>query len=416
MQNILNFKKDYPKAQVIMLEQNYRSCAPILEVANKVIRLNPGQYEKKLWTENKKGEKVRLYEARDEVDEARFVLERIIGNRSPDQSETVVYESEQTPILDRFARWKFRSDSPILRFSELPSDLSETVILYRTHAQSRPFEEALLSAGVPYQIVGGMKFYERREIKDTVAYLRLTQNPRDLVSLERIVNVPARGIGPAAFKIIQKGLVKYAYDYRGLHKNLEELELSPKARVSAMIFFDLYIKAAEAMTVAGIWEIMNLLLLRSGYKDALLADREEGQTRWENIEELFNAATKYKDLPGDEGIKQFLEEVALMSDLDNLEETGNKLTLMTLHSAKGLEFDRVFFVGLEEGILPHARSLLHPTEIAEEIRLAYVGITRARKNLFLTYAKQRQTWGELKRSVPSRILKAIPKKMLEKLN
>ena len=438
MQNILDFKKDYPKARVIMLEQNYRSTKPILDVANKIIRLNPGQFEKKLWTDNAAGPKVNLYEAQSDLDEARFVVERIMNHESriKEKETELTYVSEETPILDRFmnSKWSPR----IIRNSSfvIPDDLHEQVILYRTHAQSRAFEEALLSTGIPYQIVGGIKFYERREIKDAIAYLRLTLNSRDLVSLERVINVPARGIGRVAFKTITAGLEKYDYDYNRLLNNLEALDLTAKALAGVREFFGVYAGISSPLregelegvitspnpssrgggTEMNILDMIDYLMTRSGYKDALLADKEEGQTRWENVEELFNAAAKYKTLPWPEAVQQFLEEVALMTSLDESDATGNKLTLMTLHSAKGLEFDKVFFVGLEEGLLPHSRSLLNPGEIAEEIRLAYVGITRARKELYLTYAISRQVYGELKRSVPSRILKAIPKNLIHKID
>jgi DNA helicase-2/ATP-dependent DNA helicase PcrA len=293
--------------------------------------------------------------------------------------------------------------------------LREQVVLYRTHAQSRPFEELMLRSGIPYQIVGGFKFYERQEIKDTLAYLRLTQNPRDLVGLMRVVNVPARGVGEASFKIITQALQKYDYDFLRLSRNLAELELSAKAKAGANDFFSALLVARELPPERTLAELMHLLVTRTGFRDALLDGSEEGRNRWENVEELFNVAARYKKLPWAEGLSAFLEEVALMTDLDNFEEEGNKLTLMTLHSAKGLEFENVFLVGLEEGLLPHSRSLLSPSELQEEVRLAYVGITRAKRHLYLSYARQRQTYGEIKRSVPSRIIKAIPEELIERV-
>ncbi len=392
MQNILDFKKDYPEARIISLEQNYRSTQNILDAAAKVIKLNPFQYEKNLWTQSATGSKINLYEARDEEDEAEFVLKRILN---------MEYGIS----------------------NQIPDDLNDTVILYRTHAQSRPFEEVLVGSGIPYQIVGGIKFYERKEIKDTLAYLRLVLNPRDLVSLSRVINVPVRGIGRVAFQTLQQGLSKYDYSFERLLNNLDGLELSDKARAGAKEFFNLYSfdlspnlsPSPGERSSFNLLDVMEFILKRSGYKEVLLQDGEEGQTRWENIEELWNVAAKYKRLPWREGAVAFLEEAALMTDLDSMEEGGNKLTLMTLHSAKGLEYAHVFLVGVEEGLLPHSRSLLNPQEVAEEIRLAYVGITRAKQNLYLSYARQRQSYGELKRCVPSRILKAIPKRLLNKL-
>lgn len=408
MQNILDFQKDYPKAHVIILEQNYRSTQGILDVAHNVIKLNPFQYEKKLWTNLKEGPKVNLYEAKDEMDEAEFVLKQITGSRLQIQdrdTEEPAYVNEDTPILNRFTK----------TYNFKPLILNDTVILYRTHAQSRPFEEVLLASSIPYQIVGGIKFYERKEIKDVLAFLRLVLNPRDLVSLSRIINEPARGIGRATLREVTKGLAQYDYNYLRLFRNLESLEFKDKVYKAVKDFFHLFLAVSDLPKNTTLMALMDFFLTRSGYKDKLLALGEEGETRWENIEELFNVAAKYKNRPLLEGLRDFLEEVALMTDLDSLEENENKLTLMTLHSAKGLEFERVFFVGLEEGLLPHSRSLLHPDEIAEEIRLAYVGITRAKKDLYLSYAFTRQVFGEMRRSVPSRIIKAIPKRLLRKI-
>ena len=421
MQNILDFQNDYPKAKIIKLEQNYRSSQPILDVASAVIKLNPARYEKKLWTENRIGEKVGLYEAWDEVDESRFVVSRILNIESGMSNiEEPFYESEEdTPILNKFFKRagprKPSFQIPYSKF-EIPQNLSDFVILYRTHAQSRPFEEVLLSAGVPYQIVGGIKFYERKEIKDIISYLRLVQNPRDLVSLSRVINVPARGVGQVNFREINKVLPKYKYNYERVFNNLDDLSLTSRALGGVKEFFRIFIDAGDLPEEENLVNLMHFILARSGYKESLLKLGEEGQTRLENIEELFNVAAKYKRSPWAEGLSAFLEEVVLMTDLDRADDQGNKLTLMTLHSAKGLEFENVFFVGLEEGLLPHSRSLLSPEEIAEEIRLAYVGITRAKRYLYLSYARTRTTFGELKKTMPSRIIKAIPAKLLNKIS
>jgi DNA helicase-2/ATP-dependent DNA helicase PcrA len=422
MQNILDFQKDYPKATVVMLQQNYRSTQTILDAAAEVIKLNPTQYEKKLWTENSAGSKINLYEAADELDESSFVLRQILrsvpyanGQALAEAEAELVYEPEATPILDRFFKAERRPAVPRVSTLEMPADLGQNVVLYRTHAQSRPLEEVFLTAGVPYQIIGGIKFYERKEIKDVISYLRLLLNPRDLVSLARIINLPARGIGPANLKTLTKAFSAYEHNYTRLLRNVDELSLQPKALAGARDFLSLYVVAKKLAKTKTLPEVMHLMLNRSGYKDQLLDGSTEGEARWENIEELFNVAVRYKHLPWAEGLQAFLQEVALMTDLDSMEEQGNKLTLMTLHSAKGLEFENVFMVGLEEGLLPHSRALLSPQEIAEEVRLAYVGITRAKQNLYLSYARQRQTFGETKRAIPSRILKAIPKKLINKI-
>ncbi|TSA46112.1 hypothetical protein D4R52_01190 [bacterium] len=457
MQNILDFKKDYRGAKVIMLEQNYRSTQGILDVAHEIIKLNPEQYEKKLWTDKKTGDQVNLYEAADEMDEAQFVLHVIArsasdsslrgglkddeaisssngiassargglamtekGNNARNDKE-IQYVSEDTPIFDRFLEtMRRRRQSPVIFNSNfsVPNNLKDFVILYRTHAQSRPFEEALLGSGISYQIVGGIKFYERKEIKDAVAYLRLLQNPRDLVSMARVINTPARGIGAGAFSTLTKALVKYDFSIERMVLNLEGLELRAAATAGAKLFFETLDSAARLAPGESLPDLMHFLLKRSGYKEHLLDGTSEGETRWENIEELFNAAAKYagkQNIPWREALPLFLEEIALMTDLDKMDEGGDKLTLMTLHSAKGLEFDNVFFVGLEEGLLPHSRSIANPSEISEEIRLAYVGVTRARKNLYLSFARTRQSYGELKQCVPSRILKAIPKRLIRKI-
>src|SRR3990167_3918405 len=421
LQNILNFRKDYPKAKVVILEQNYRSTQTILDAAAGVIKMNPSPYEKKLWTDNHRGQRITLYEAADEVDEAEFVLQQVLqipDSRLEVKDEEVQYVSEETPILDRFMRQSPRRSFYPSRQSEIFNlkSLNDNVILYRTHAQSRPFEELMLRSGVPYQIVGGFKFYERQEIKDALAYLRLTQNPRDLVSLMRVVNVPARGVGDVSFKILREALQKYEYSFRRLERNLGEQKLSAKAEKGAQDFFSALLVAQELPAAEPLHELMHVILSRTGYKAALLDGSEEGRDRWENIEELFNVAARYKTMPWEEGLTAFLEEVALMTDLDAFEEQSNKLTLMTLHSAKGLEFENVFLVGLEEGLLPHSRSLLSQSELQEEVRLAYVGITRAKKQLVLSYARQRQTYGEVKRSVPSRIIKAIPQELLRRVS
>jgi DNA helicase-2/ATP-dependent DNA helicase PcrA len=423
MQNILDFKKDYKKATVIKLEQNYRSSQNILDAANVVIKINSGQYEKRLWTENGKGDKVYLYEAQSDFEEGNFVVESLLGQEKNREihyvDEGFVDGSGDESILAKYmrqAKVSAPSRAKKFYFGEQPKNLNQTVVLYRTHAQSRAFEEALMNAGIPYQIVGGIRFYERKEIKDVLAYLRLVTNGRDLVGLSRVINEPRRGIGLKSFGIIKKLLKKFKFDFARLYKNLEQLELSAKALDGAERFFRVMSEAGQIEKEKNILDLMDHILLKSGFKEGLLDGSEEGEARWENVEELYNVAAKYKNRPWQEGLHLFLEEAALMSDLDQVDDEENRLTLMTLHSAKGLEFDRVFFVGLEEGLLPHSRSIANPEELSEEIRLAYVGMTRARKQLYLSFARSRQVYGETRRSVPSRVLKVIPKKLIQKLN
>jgi len=402
MQNILNFKQDHPKAKVIALEQNYRSTQAILDVADKVIGLNKFQYEKKLWTDNKKGVKVQIYAAKDDFSEGEFVVRELLRDQAvaeldPDFAQHETEEgSRPTSILDQYMARKKNfqfTQAPRLVARELPNDLQETVILYRTHAQSRIFEEVLLSAGIPYQIIGGIKFYERKEIKDVLAYLRLLHNPRDLVSLSRVINVPTRGIGPANFKRLVEALPKYKYNYGRLQNNLEGLELSSRAVSGAREFFGLLQEALKFPKDKGLLELMEFVVVKSGYKAHLQDGSAEGLSRLENVEQLFNVSTHFKEVAWKRGLSEFLTEVALISDLDQASDETDRLTLMTLHSAKGLEFNRVFFVGLEEGLLPHSRSLNSPEELSEEIRLAYVGITRAKKELYLSFARERQSYG-----------------------
>lgn len=402
LQNILDFEKDYPEAKVVRLEQNYRSTAPILSIAEKVIELNPNQHKKKLWTDNSKGETPVLFAAEDEMAEAYFVAKKIIEQQDGPLREVSYEYEEEESILSRIMRLSKEKILPKLKNRK---GLNNIAVLYRTHFQSRALEEAMIECNIPYQIIGGLKFYERREIKDVLCYLRLVINPNDLVSLKRVINIPPRGVGPKTFDLLKEALIERE------DKSLAKLfEAKPQIKN----FFQTLNTLAELdEKSADLLDLMRLTLKLTGYETFLRDGSEEGEERWENVLELLNVAASFRKFPWKEGLNEFLEEVALITSLDELDLNTPKVTLMTLHQAKGLEFDTVFLVGLEEGILPHSRSMLEPKDLAEEVRLAYVGITRAKKKLFLIYAQTRKQFGTRNISLPSRILKAIPEELLE---
>jgi DNA helicase II / ATP-dependent DNA helicase PcrA len=400
LQNILDFEKDYPEAQVVKLEQNYRSTAPILSIAERIIELSPRQHKKKLWTENETGEKPMLYRAEDEMAEAWFVAKKIQEHQDG-EPEGLKYEYEDEGILSRIMR---HSQTRVLPKLRNRAGLNNYAILYRTHVQSRALEEMLIEAGIPYQIVGGLKFYERKEIKDLLSYLRLISNPNDLVGIKRIINVPPRGIGAKSFELLKDVLIE-----RDDKKLSEIFALKPAIQA----FFETMDRIRHLEEQATLTEILGAVLKMTGYESYLRDGSEEGESRFENVQELFNVATTFNNMPWKDGLVKFLEEVALMTKVDDMDTKSDKVTLMTLHQAKGLEYDIVFFVGLEEGILPHARSILDPKDIAEEVRLAYVGVTRARKRLYLVHAMTRKSFGSRSMSVPSRFLKAIPSELLD---
>ncbi len=431
LRNILNFEEHFPDAQVIKLEQNYRSTKNILAVAQEVIDINVEQKPKKLWTDNESGDKIKLLEVEDETEEAKIIAKTIIKKAGGVVvSNDVTYESEEVPefeeetidqpkvysILDKFlakqkANTRRGPSTSMFGIPQLPKDhdsLNKYAVLYRTHAQSRALEEVFLQAQIPYQIIGGVKFYQRKEIKDTLAYLRLIVNHKDLVSLKRVINEPARGIGEKSYQTLRDFVFDAPEDLAKFRVALADIKLPPKQYNAVNSFFT----QIEEYTMFGdeehILSLMRLVLKKSGYEAWLRDGTEEGENRWENVEELFNVAAKYQNLPWREALDQFLEEIALMTDVDNTDDGKDQVTFMSLHQAKGLEFDTVFLIGLEEGILPHSRSLLNPTEMAEEVRLAYVGITRARRSLYLIYAQARRLFGQLQSFPPSRILKSLP--------
>lgn len=380
--NILSFEKDYPNATVVMLEQNYRSTKNILQAANKVIENNTGRKDKNLWTENEDGNKIHYYRADSEQGEAQFVIGKIQEIRR-----------------------------------ETSKKLADIAILYRTNAQSRVMEEMLLKSNIEYSIVGGIKFYDRKEIKDTLAYLRLIANPDDDISLQRVINVPKRGIGSSSIDKIANFAAMHDMSMYDAIESVELIGLSPKITKSVAEFHNFIRKYSEMQEYLSVTELVEEVIEKSGYLEALKAEKSiESQSRIENIEEFMSVTKNFEDTNEDKSLIAFLTDLALVADIDKLDDDGNQadaVVLMTLHSAKGLEFPVVFLIGLEEGVFPHSRSLMEEVEMEEERRLAYVGITRAEQQLFITNAQMRTLFGRTNMNPPSRFIKEIPEDLLE---
>jgi DNA helicase-2/ATP-dependent DNA helicase PcrA len=379
IRNILEFERDFPEVTVIKLEQNYRSTKNILEAANEVIKNNRERKTKRLWTENREGDKLRLYPASDERDEARFVVDEI--------RRLMATEGRK------------------------PNDFA---LLYRTNAQSRSFEEIMIQYGMPYRVIGGFRFYERKEIKDTLSYLRLVYNPQDKVSLSRIINVPKRGIGDAGFERFLFFLEDNNYTILEGFANLNMIpSLTTRAIKPLQEFHRLLEGWLKAKDHKSVTELTELILKESGYIQELRNEGTiEAQGRLENLEEFLALTVEFEKNSDDRSLAAFLETVALVADVDNYEAEADSVVLMTLHSAKGLEFPVVFLVGFEEGLFPHNRSLMEPKELEEERRLCYVGITRARQLLYVTYANLRTIYGSCNSSIPSRFLMEFPKETI----
>lgn len=380
IQNILDFEKDYPDAKVIKLEQNYRSTQIILDAANAVIENNSGRKPKNLWTENKSGADIIYFQAVDERDEARFVI-------------------EQLQNLQRTENKK----------------LGDMAILYRTNTQSRIFEEMLIKSGISYNMVGGLKFYERKEIKDIIAYLRVIFNPADSLSLLRIINVPKRGIGDASLAKIQAYAAANNVSLFEAVSNAAAIDGLSSRFVSKLddlagIIFELMNLANEAP----VEDLIDRVLRDTGYLEELENERTpQAQSRIDNLHELISVAQEFAASEEENNLENFLAHVALVSDIDDTELGEDAITLMTLHSSKGLEFPVVFLVGMEEGLFPHARTLMDETEIEEERRLCYVGITRAKEKLFLSSTKMRTIYGNTVTYPPSRFLQEIPARLVK---
>jgi len=384
IRNILEFEKDYPDAKVFLLEQNYRSTQKILDAAASIINKNINRKEKKLWTEKNIGHPITIYEAQNERGEANFVL-------------TEIAKLQQ----------------------QLKLKLNDFAVLYRTNAQSRALEEECLKFEAPYRIIGGIKFYARAEIKDILAYLQLIQNPNDLISLERVINTPPRGIGKVTFEKVSKLARKLKKDSIEiiLPSSSEKLELHNSIDKNKTIklknFAKTIKKCQEASYQKPISDLLKFILEEIDYQKYLRDGTEEGERRWENVKELFSVTEKYDSLPPRKGLEKFLEEVALITGLDQIDEKQDAISLMTLHSAKGLEYHTVFIIGLEEGLLPHSRSNLDSAEMEEERRLCYVGITRAKEKVYLTFTRARKLYGSIQANTPSRFLNDIPEELVE---
>lgn len=376
IRNILDFEKDYPEVKIILLEQNYRSTKNILAAANQVISNNTEQKHKKLWTENSAGELIVVKELRDQREESRYLVETI--KRALDTS----------------------------------ADLNDFAILYRTHAQSRALEEEIIKHGLPYRIIGGTKFYERREVKDVLAYLRLAYNPSDMVSFGRIYNVPERGIGRITFEKIISRKRSDAILTEALTESIEQNNFIGKRRETLLKLRNLIEKLSLKAKSLPLSELITWLIKEIDYKSYIDDGTEEGEERWKNVKEIFTATKKYDTTLAPQGLSSFLEEVALIQETDKLEEKKQAINLMTFHSVKGLEFPIVFMVGMEDGIFPHSRSVFEPHELEEERRLCYVGITRAKKQLFVTFCRQRMLHGTPQFNPPSRFLFEIPEKLV----
>ena len=384
--NILNFEKDFPGTNIIKLEQYYLCTGYILKAANAVIKHNENKYEKKLWTENEEGSLPCLYQAEDEYDEANYIVKQI------EHLKTEEYLK--------------------------PKDF---VILYRMNAESRDIEDILRRENIPYKIVGGLKFYERKEIKDAIAYLRLIYNPADNLSLKRIINEPKRGIGKTSIEGIRKSSLDKIQDISDktgsslfdLLNHPQEYDLN-RVKANSDEFINLIEELRIKREELSISELLKEVLKKSGYTKALeLENSVEAETRMQNLEEFLTVAIEFEDESADNTLAEFLESITLTSDIDEMQDEENSVTLMTLHSAKGLEFPVVFLVGMEEGIFPGYKSIGEPRELEEERRLFYVGITRAKQFLHLTCAKHRTIFGSTSYNAVSRFIKEIPDNLLD---
>ncbi|MFY0546219.1 DNA helicase PcrA [Brevibacillus sp. H7] len=384
---ILNFEKDYPEAKLIKLEQNYRSTKTILQAANKVIAHNVTRKEKNLWTENPAGDKITCFQADSEHDEAYFIVQTI---------------KQQLPAYKRYDKF---------------------AVLYRTNAQSRVIEEVLIKSGIPYTIVGGTKFYDRKEIKDILAYLRLISNPDDDISLARIINVPKRNIGETTVEKLQSYATAHGLSLFGAIQEVGYMGLPARTTNAIAAFSEMISNLMQMTDYLTVTELVEEVLKRTGYREALKEEKTlEATARLENIEELLSVTQEFERKSEDKSLLAFLTDLALVADIDTLTEEGGaeeeasaegQVILMTLHSAKGLEFPVVFLVGMEEGVFPHSRALFDDSEMEEERRLAYVGITRAEEKLFLTAARMRTLFGRTNSNPPSRFLQEIPAELME---
>lgn len=387
MQNILDFEKDYPEAKVVLLEENYRSTKKILQAANEVIKNNRNRRPKKLWTQNDEGEQIVYYRANDEHDEAVFVASTI----------------------DNIVREKVKN-------------FKDFAVLYRTNAQSRTIEEALLKSNIPYTMVGGTKFYSRKEIRDVISYLNLIANTSDNISFERVVNEPKRGVGPGTLEKLRDFAYEQNMSLLDASANIMLSPIKGKAAQSVYDFANMILNLRDQLDGLSITDTVEAILDKSGYLDALSMQQTlESQSRIENIEEFMSVTKNFdetntdgtEDETGIDRLGRFLNDLALIADMDDGEAEAAEVTLMTLHAAKGLEFPVVFLIGMEEGVFPLSRASEEPDELEEERRLAYVGITRAEEILFLTNANTRTLFGKTSYNRPSRFLREISDDLLQ---
>jgi DNA helicase-2/ATP-dependent DNA helicase PcrA len=383
--NILNFEKDYPEARVIKLEQNYRSTQNILEAAGAVVSRNVGRKSKELWTQKRGGDKILVYKAQDEKDEARYICRTL-----------------QQQVDDG-------------------RSLREMAVLYRTNAQSRALEDALRNRGIPYRIFGGMRFYDRKEIKDIIAYLRVLHNSADIVSLRRIINVPARGIGDTTIDKLEDAAAAAGIGLYQAAVNPDIAAITPSAKKKLREFTAMMERMRAEAGTTTLTELVRRVVHESGYGSSLEQEKSvESRIRLENLNELLTATEDFQEQNKDASLSEFLDQVALITDseeqtaAENRRGSGESVTLMTLHNAKGLEFSVVFMAGMEEGLFPHSRSAESDEELEEERRLCYVGITRAKERLIMTHASERRLYGYPQANLVSRFLQEIPEEAMEK--
>lgn len=376
--NILDFEKDFKEAKIVKLEQNYRSTKNILNVANSVIKNNKAKYPKDLWTDNEDGRKTQIYMAKDEYDEARFITKKI---------ESLKYEYNYS--------------------------YKDFAILYRMNTQSRAIEDILVREGLPYQVIGGLKFYERKEIKDIIAYLRLIHNTSDNISFMRIINEPKRGIGETSVNKIAVLSDSTGISMYDILKSAEDYGLSA-IKTKASSFINIIESLRKEKDELKLSELYSKVLEETGYIKSLKEEKDlKSENRIDNLGEFLNAIIEFEQEDADPSLANFLESISLASDIDNLTDEDDSVTLMTLHSSKGLEYPIVFIIGLEEGIFPSDKSMLDQDEIEEERRLCYVGITRAMEQTYFTLAKQRTVFGQTRFNMPSRFLNEVPENLVE---
>ncbi len=401
LRNILDFERDWPQATVVKLEQNYRSTQLILDAAHAVVSRNAARKDKKLWTENEGGLKIQRFEAYNEEEEAEWIarqVEGLVGGRGTALTRRAEDDDQDT---------RFRA--------------REIAIMYRMNAQSRAIEESFLRYGIRYQLVGGTRFYARREVKDALAYLRILRSDTDSVSFERIINVPARSIGDRTIEVLRAAAAAedpttgepssyWSAIERAARGDLPALV--PRTRTALAEFATLVRRLRTRIGVLPLPELLDEALEASGYRAMLADGSEDGEERWANLLELRSVTTRYDDLSPEDALDRLLEETALVADQDSYEGDADAVTLITLHAAKGLEFPVVFIAGLEEGLFPHSRALDDERQLEEERRLAYVGITRAKRRLYLSHAWRRATWGMGQAAVPSRFLLEIPAELM----